>query len=146
MRPDEQDLPEELREIAGRLRAERAQVDPLRLDEIKRGVIARCAARPRRWAALRTRVATVLTLLGLLGGTGGAFALGSKGAGNGYGYGASTAMYCVHKGKHVPCKPKPKPKRRCRRRGRRIVCTRRGVHGVHGHRSRRHHPVPRFTG
>lgn len=83
--------------VAARLRAERAQADPLQLDQIKQRVIARCSASARRSTFMKSKLATIGTLLALLGGTGGAFALGSKGNGNGYVKGAATAQYVLGK-------------------------------------------------
>jgi hypothetical protein len=107
MEPPERRLPEELEAIAARLQAEKPQADPLQLDDIKRRVIARCATTPRRSTAMKSKIATVATLVTLLGGTGGAIALGSQGTGNGYGYGAAHSQYCRHKGKAYFCRRKP---------------------------------------
>ena len=100
-------FPDELQAIAARLRAERAQPDPVQLDDIKRRVITRCATTPRRSTAMKAKIATIATLTTLLGGTGAAIAVGSEGTGNGYGYGASSAMYCKAKGVAHGCRRKP---------------------------------------
>jgi hypothetical protein len=107
MEPPERRFPEELEAIAARLHAEKPQADPLQLDDIKRRVIARCATTPRRSTAMKSKIATVATLVTLLGGTGGAIALGSQGTGNGYGYGAAHSQYCKAKGKAYGCRRKP---------------------------------------
>jgi hypothetical protein len=89
-------LPEELEALAARLRASRAQADPLELDQIKRRVMARHSAGPPR--LMRSKLATVATLLALVGGTGGVAAIASSGGGNGPNGGAASGQYRPGKG------------------------------------------------
>src|SRR5947209_1104636 len=90
-------LPEDLEGVASLLRSQRAEADPLELDQIKQRAMARASNRNRRFGFVKTRLATVLTVLGLVGGTGGAIAVagngnGNNGNGNGNG-GASSGQY-----------------------------------------------------
>ena len=99
MGPSRDHLPDDLESVASRLRANRVEVDPIQLDQIKQRVIARCSTTSPRRATMRSRIATVATLLALVGGTGGALAFADSGNGDGYGQGgAASGQY--HHGKH----------------------------------------------
>jgi len=81
---------------------------------------------------MKSKLATIGTLLALIGGTGGAIAVGSNSNGNGYGSSAATAQYvpgkhCKHGKKHGHCIKAHKKSRR-------------HLKGVRRHRS------PSFTG
>jgi hypothetical protein len=81
MKGSDEEFPPELRRIAARLRDERATSDPLVMDEIK-GRVLRRVHRPTRAGSMKARMATIFTLLALVGGTGGALAVaGSSGSG-----------------------------------------------------------------
>lgn len=86
-------LPGELEPIAARLRAERAHADAVRLDELKRRVITRCQSQPGR-SILKSRIATILTILGIVGGTGGAIAIAHGTSSKGPLGGAANGQYC----------------------------------------------------
>jgi hypothetical protein len=102
-RPDK-DLPKDLEAVADRLRAARATADPLALDGLKRRVMARADSAHRTGPALRSRIATVLTILGLIGGAGGALAIADSGSGH-PAVGAAAGQYTPPKKcKHPPCK------------------------------------------
>ena len=90
-RYDEQ-LPEDLHEIAGRLRDERAQASALDLDRIKMRAMA-SASRPhqKRGTRMKSRgLAAVLTVALMAAGTGGVIAGNGNGNGNGN---ASNSQY-----------------------------------------------------
>jgi hypothetical protein len=91
--PGERGLPDELEPIAARLQAERAQGDPLQLDQIKRRVMARGSADKRRSTFMRSRILTIFTTLALVGGTGGAIAVGETGSHAGPNGGAASGEY-----------------------------------------------------
>src|SRR4051812_4181105 len=78
---NEDNLPDELRDVARRLREERREATPLELDRIKMTAMSRARARssaPR--GRVRTRVVVALTSLALVGGaTGGVIAAGNGG-------------------------------------------------------------------
>ena len=79
-------LPDELRELASRLREERAEATGLDLDRIKTNAMAKATAPRRKGFVLRSRgMAAVLTLALMAAGTGGVLA----GGGNGHGGGSS---------------------------------------------------------
>ena len=96
--PGDGGLPEDLRPVAARLHANRAQADPLRLDEIKRHVLARSAARQGRSAQMKSRIATIFTVLALAGGTGGAIAIAHSDSSGGPRGGAASGEYKPGKG------------------------------------------------
>ena len=73
--PHEQRPPEDLEGIASRLREERAQVDELELDRLKRRALARFSAGGRRRGSLRSQLAAVLATLAVVGASGGAIAI-----------------------------------------------------------------------
>ena len=75
-------LPEELEGVAEMLRSNRAQADPLELDQIKRRAMARTSNPNRRFGFVKARLATFLTILGLVCGAGGAIAIAGNGNGN----------------------------------------------------------------
>jgi hypothetical protein len=96
--PGQRGLPDDLQPVAARLRADRPQADPVRLDQIKQQVIVRSAAQQRRPVFMRSRIATVLTVLALGGGTGGAIAIAHSGSSGGPGGGAASGQYRPGKG------------------------------------------------
>lgn len=97
-------LPEELQRIAARLQAERVQADPLELDQIKRRVMARGSVPRGPWTSVKSRFATIGTLVALVGGTGGAIAIGEAASHGGPQGGAASGQYCGHK----KCPPPPR--------------------------------------
>ncbi|HTX30143.1 MAG TPA: hypothetical protein VMD09_02095 [Solirubrobacteraceae bacterium] len=133
--PSESGSIDELEGVVDRLRAERAQADPLQLDRIKRMVMAR-SPRQRQGSLgfMKSRFATVFTLVALVGGTGGAIAIGASGSANGPQGGAASAQYC--NGKAGPCKPPP-PKHNCGRYGRQR-CPSKPKHCYYWSHNRRH--------
>jgi hypothetical protein len=92
----ENNLPPELESVAARLRANRAQSDPLQRDQLKRRLMAG-SRRQGRVTLMKHRLATLLTILGLVGGTGAALAVAGKGNGGGNG-GAASGQYKPGKG------------------------------------------------
>src|SRR5881398_1288220 len=112
-------LPEELRPVVSRLRAERAELDPLQSDQLKRRVLAR-ARRPQHLGGLmKSRITALFTLVALVGGTGGALAIASANSGGNSQNNAANSQYrpgkgCGDKNHHhtgsngKPC-PKPTP-------------------------------------
>jgi hypothetical protein len=93
--PHEEDLPDALEPLAARLRACRADADPLLLDRIKRRVMAQSNPAHRRGTLMKSRIATLLTILGLLGVTSGALALAG---GRGLRHNAASSQYVPGKG------------------------------------------------
>ncbi|HET9718549.1 MAG TPA: hypothetical protein VFP55_00575 [Solirubrobacteraceae bacterium] len=91
--PSDHEFPPELEGIAARLREERAVADPLALDQIKGRVIRRVHSRGTRAGGMKARLATVFTLLALVGGTGGALAVAGSGGGGGSGASAAASQY-----------------------------------------------------
>jgi hypothetical protein len=94
------DIPEELAEVAARMRNERPQASALELDRIKLAAKSRVARHERRGGiVLRTRsITAVVAMLIMVGGTGSVIA----GGGGGYGGGgnAGHGQYkppCTHK-------------------------------------------------
>ena len=91
MRPNEEILPDELREVADRLRTERTTASPLDLDRIKTRAMANAAtSRPKGFALKSRSVAALLTVALMAAGTGGVIAGGGNGNGNGN---ASNSQY-----------------------------------------------------
>jgi hypothetical protein len=86
---DEQQMPDELREVADRLRDERAQASPVELDEIKLRTMARAGSARRKGAPLRSRLVVALLSLGLV--TAGTTGVVAAGGGNGNGNGNSSS-------------------------------------------------------
>jgi hypothetical protein len=129
---DNERLPEELEAVAARLRAAKGHRDPLQLDQIKQGVIARCSAQPRG-AYVKERIATVATIFALVGGTGGAIAIGASGLHGGSQGGAATAQY---NSKKTKCrKGTHRVRNKCVKNGRKSKA---GVRGQNNSRSRKH--------
>ena len=114
MRPNEEILPDELGEVANRLRSERAAASPLELDRIKTRAMANAAtSRPKGFALKSRSVAALLTVALMAAGTGGVIAGGGNGNGNGS---ASNSQYRPGKGcgdknhvhaRHNECKKNP---------------------------------------
>jgi hypothetical protein len=94
---DQDQFPAELEPIAARLRQQRAKADPLQLDEIKLRARARSVSRGGRTSSIRSRLATIVAVIGLLGGTSGAVAVGWGNNADGNGHGADHGEY--HEGK-----------------------------------------------
>lgn len=93
----EERIPADLQPVAARLTEQRADIDELQLDEMKQRVLARQHSGGLRRTWIGARLASILTVLALALGTGGALALsGSDSHSNTYG-GASAAMYKKHK-------------------------------------------------
>jgi hypothetical protein len=106
---DEHHFPEDLRPVEASLRAHRASAERVELDQLKRRVLRKHVGRPGRWAGMRSRVAAVLTVIGLIAGSGGALAV----AGGSSGGSASVAQYCKTKdSEHKKKCDKGKDKRR----------------------------------
>lgn len=99
------ELPDELRAVENRLRGARAESNPLRMDELKQQVLARSHATFHKGGLIKTRIATLMTVLGLVAGTGGAIAVAGGSSTSGPSASAAKGEYCS-KGK---CKP-PCPK------------------------------------
>ena len=77
-------LPEDLRDLAGRLRDQRAEATGLELDRMKTRAMAKAASSRPKGFALRSRgMAAVLTLALMAAGTGGVLAGGGHGKGGG---------------------------------------------------------------
>jgi len=68
-------LPDDLKGIAARLTERRAEVDSLKLDQLKQRALSQSTARNGRRTLVRSRLATLFTALVLLGGGGGALAV-----------------------------------------------------------------------
>jgi hypothetical protein len=91
--PDE--VRDEFASVANRLRAERADVSPWELDQIKQRVLSQSTSRYERRAHRKSRIAAIITVIGLMGGTGGAIAVASSsGSSSGPGSGAASGQYC----------------------------------------------------
>ena len=91
MRANDENLPGELREVAERLRRERAEATGLDLDRIKTRAMANAAtSRPKGFALKSRSVAALLTVALMAAGTGGVIAGGGNGNGNGS---ASNSQY-----------------------------------------------------
>ena len=77
-------LPEDLRDLAARLRDQRAEATGLELDRMKTRAMAKAASSRPKGFALRSRgMAAVLTLALMAAGTGGVLAGGGHGKGGG---------------------------------------------------------------
>ena len=106
-------LPDELRPVVSRLRAERLDSDPVELDQLKRRVINRVNRQGRTGGFMKSRMATGLTLLALIGGSGGAVAIGTTGGATPSRHKAAQSQYTPGK-KTVKCrKGFHKVKNRC---------------------------------
>ena len=97
MEPSGDRIPDDLEVVASRLRAGRAEADPVQLDQIKQRVIGRRSTTKPGRSSMRSRIATVATLLALVGGTGGALAVAHSDHDNPYG-GAGSGQYRPGKG------------------------------------------------
>jgi hypothetical protein len=98
---NEDRFPDDLEPIAQRLTAGREQ-DPIALDQLKQRLMATGRPRPRRFPLMKSRIATVLTVFGLIGGTGGALALAGTGSSHGVNGGAADGQYHHHCPHHRP--------------------------------------------
>ena len=88
---NEDSLPGDLREVAERLRSERAEASSLDLDRIKTRAVASAATSRTKGFQVKSRsIATLLTLALMAAGTGGVIAASS---GGGTGGNASTSQY-----------------------------------------------------
>jgi hypothetical protein len=81
--PNHNELPEDLRDVAARLRSERAQASPFELDNIKLAAKSRAARHDRRGGVLRTRSITALVAMMLMAGSTGTVLAGGGGSGHG---------------------------------------------------------------
>lgn len=116
--PSERPLPDDLEPVVARLRANRAQAEPFELDQIKRTAMARSSSKARGTVSfMKSRFATAFTLFALLGGTGGAIAVGASGSSSSSQGGAASGQYKPGKGcgdknhthaKHNQCKASKK--------------------------------------
>jgi hypothetical protein len=97
---DQDQFPAELEPIAARLRQQRAKADPMQLDEIKLRARARSVSRGGRTSSIKSRLATIVAVIGLLGGTSGAVAVGWGDNADGNGHGADHGEYHEGKGCH----------------------------------------------
>jgi hypothetical protein len=98
-------LSPELGPVVSRLRAERLESSPVELDELKRRVLDR-TTRQRRLTggSMKSRMATVLTLFALVGGSGGALAVAGNSGGAASKH-ANSAQSQYSPGKHrVTCR------------------------------------------
>jgi hypothetical protein len=81
---DEHSVPDDLQDVARRLREERPEATPLELDRIKTRAMANAASSRRKGFNVRSRTLAVgLALALMVGGTGGVIAGGGNGGGNG---------------------------------------------------------------
>jgi hypothetical protein len=97
--PRENRLPDDLEQVAARLRANRAQADPLQLDHIKQTVMARSSTQPQgSWTFMKSRIAAAASVVALLGGTGGAIAIAGTASSSGPNGGAASGQYKPGKG------------------------------------------------
>jgi len=88
---NEDSLPGDLREVAERLRSERAEASSLDLDRIKTRAVASAATSRTKGFQVKSRsIATLLTLALMAAGTGGVIAASSGGGTSGS---ASTSQY-----------------------------------------------------
>jgi hypothetical protein len=90
-----QQFPDELQPVVSRLLDKSAYSDPLDLDLRKQRLMARLNSRGGRRTYMRARIATILAIVGLVGGSGGAFALAGSGGGSSGGV-ASHVYRCHH--------------------------------------------------
>ena len=93
---DEDHTPDELQDVARRLRAHRTEASPLELDRIKLRAMASAKTSRPKGSALKSRLIVALAAVGLMaGGTSGVIA--AKG-GNGNGGSAAESQYRPGKG------------------------------------------------
>lgn len=96
-------IPADLEGIAAKLTEQRATVDDPGLDALKRRVLARAGSDRAKHTFITSRLAGALTLLAVLGGSGGAVAIAQLDShSNTYG-GAASAQYTRHKHKRPTC-------------------------------------------
>jgi hypothetical protein len=81
---DHDDLPEELQELGERLRRDATRPSALELDHLKLRVMrsARGSTHGRKGPFMKSRLASVLTIVALTVGAGGTFAIAGGGSGN----------------------------------------------------------------
>src|SRR5213592_374736 len=96
---NEKRLPPELEELGARLRDERPEASALELDRIKSRVLmlaSRSASRQGKGSFMKSRLATIVVVFGLLaGGAGGVFAAAGGNPGSGGSSGsAPQKQYC----------------------------------------------------
>lgn len=72
------DMDRDIESVASWLRAQRPDVDQLTLDQIKQRALSRVNHRPWRFGFVKSRIATVVTMFALAGGTGGALAVAAS--------------------------------------------------------------------
>ena len=126
---------DELKGVAARLEAGRAEADSVRLDQIKRNVLARVSVRDGGLWFMRSLLASVLSAAALLGGTGSAIAIAGQGSAGGPIGGAASGQYCNGKFAN-PGKCKGHHKHHCH--GNKGKHGRKGQHGKHGHHGKKH--------
>ena len=112
-------LPEDVSPAVSRLRAERAQLDPLQSDQLKQRVLARARDNRHPGGLMKSRIATLLTLVALASATGGALAVAGGGPSGSGQTSAAKSQYrpgkgCGdrnhhHTGSHGKQKPCPEP-------------------------------------
>src|SRR5437660_512460 len=88
----DEDLPEEIEAVVSRLRRERAELDPLRMDQLKQRVMIRAQSQ-RRVGFMRQRISTAMTLLALVAGGGGAIAIAANSASDNSGNNSANGEY-----------------------------------------------------
>src|SRR2546421_9592470 len=98
-------LPDDLQGVAERLARQKVEIDPLRLDELKQRAMAQSTARNGRRTLIRSRLATIVTALALVGGAGGALAISHLDSHPNSHGGAADDQYCEgkHHEKHHCC-------------------------------------------
>ena len=98
---NEYQLPSDVEQVAEILHAHRASPDSAELDRLKKRSLARFLSHGPRRRSLKTHLAAVLAVVGLVAGSGGALAIAGSGSSNSAAY----AQYCpphFHK-KHGKC-------------------------------------------
>jgi len=83
MQDNESHLPDDLREVAHRVRAQRVEATPLELDRIKRRALHQASRNPitKEGPFMRKRIAQLITVALLVLGVGGTFAIAGNGGG-----------------------------------------------------------------
>src|SRR3954453_19646836 len=90
---DDNHLPDDLADVARRLRTERPEASALELDQIKQRAMARAGSSRQKGFLVKSRLTVALLTLGLMaGGTGGVLAA-AGGNGNGNGNNAAGSQY-----------------------------------------------------
>jgi hypothetical protein len=107
---DHDDLPDELRDLAERLRREATRPTATELDQLKLRAMrsARSPVHGRKGSFMKTRLATLVTILALTIGAGGTFAIAGGGTGD-----AGTAAKPQYKPPQCPKPPPKKPPPNC---------------------------------